>query len=416
MNAQIEPILRTIDPELYVSEEVFALEKKHLLPFQLFLGGHSSEFTESGQFRKLSLLGDEMLICGQPGGQTKALANRCLHRGASLVASDSGKASELQCPYHAWRYGVDGVLLSTRGQLPGMEKKQCLHQYPLTQRHGLNLVSLKPMEKDGHEALDMLSPYWEFYGIAQAEVVARRFYSCEANWKIVTENFLECFHCAPCHPQLADVEGHVELLEEGNIKLFLQRQNEYFHRAEKVGHRVPGPKFIRPEKDIYAVINGVHLSPPRASGTKDGMLQGTLLGRQTEIDHGFLFGSLGPFIHFSIYSDYAVFFNFIPQSATSTQVETSWIANSGLSTEQVETIAWLWHHTIQQDCRLCEFVQEQAGSSCARQGFFTDMEADSALFSQWYQRKYKRLLAQRASEGTQFSRAGLQINPGYPIN
>ena len=94
-----------------------------------------------------------------------------------------------------------------------------------------------------------------------------------------------------------------------------------------------------------------------ASGAKDGMLQGTLLGRQTEIDHGFLFGSLGPFIHFSIYSDYAVFFNFIPQSAISTQVEISWIANSGLSTEQVEATAWLWHHTIQQDCRLCEFVQ-----------------------------------------------------------
>ena len=44
MNAQIEPILRTIDPELYVSEEVFALEKKHLLPFQFFLQRQNEYF------------------------------------------------------------------------------------------------------------------------------------------------------------------------------------------------------------------------------------------------------------------------------------------------------------------------------------------------------------------------------------
>lgn len=384
---------KTLKPRYYTDENTFKLEQQHLFPNQLFYVAHNSEFSQPGQFKKVTVQTDQILLSQQLDNSIVALANRCLHRGATLTRQEHGISKKLTCPYHAWTYELDGTLISTRQQLPELEHKHCLHHYDIQDLGGLQLLSLKPNNENSAAAIKNLAPYFDFYGVKETNVVATKQMHCQANWKIVTENFLECYHCSPCHPQLSSAEGHVALLENNQIDQFISLQNQFFHRADALKHLVPPPKFIEPTSPIYSVINGVHLAPPRATGTQSGELVGTLLGNQTGVSHGFIYGSLGPFVHFTIYADYVVLFSFEPISVDDTRVTVTWLTQSTLPADKIQELRWLWQHTIEQDCHLCEMVQEQANSSAAVEGYYTDMEADSAFFSLWYEHHFLKRYA-----------------------
>jgi len=379
---------RTAEPIYYADQAIFEQEKALLFPSQLFCIGHTNELPHTGDFKRVQLFDEDILLVKQSDKSNVALANRCLHRGATLESESTGCKKQFTCPYHTWQYSNAGTLTSTRNLLPQLENKTSLPKYPLIDLGGLQLISTNTINAEHLNDIEKLAHYFNFYGIAQTHVSAVKEYQCQANWKIVTENFLECYHCAPNHPQLSIAEGHAELLESGNINAFLAKQRTYFLKAEALGHPAPAPQFINSDKRHYSVINGVHLNPPRATGSSSGELIGSLLGKQTGIDHGFIYGSLGPFVHFTIYSDYAAIFCFEPISATQTNIKIYWLTNPDFNSAHAETLTWLWHNTILQDNHLCELVQQQVKSTYAQRGYYTDMEADSASFSLWYQQHF----------------------------
>jgi len=379
---------KTLEPKYYFDQDIFELEMEKLFTNQLFAVAHSSELREAGQFKRITLLNEDVLLVRQTNNSIAAFANRCVHRGSTIETTDDGCKKRFTCPYHAWQFDLSGRLVSTRNLLPSLEKEIALPNFPLTDVGGLQLLSLDKVENEELSQLFQLKEYFDFYGLANTSVATKNQYRCKANWKLVTENFLECYHCAPNHPQLTIAEGHVELLEEGDISQFLANQKAYFSRAKALGHPVPAPQFITEESQIYAVSNGVHLSPPRETGSLSGKLVSSLLGKQTAVDHGFIYGSIGPFVHFSIYSDYCVVFSFTPISAEETNIEVFWLTNADFDFCNLTALTWLWHHTIQQDNQLCELVQQQVKSRYASSGYYTEMEADSAYFSAWYKRHF----------------------------
>ncbi|MDP4535115.1 aromatic ring-hydroxylating dioxygenase subunit alpha [Alkalimonas collagenimarina] len=391
MTGMLAPLQRTLPPQFYYSDDVFLQERAEVLAEQWFFVAHRSEFMHCGDFKRIKLLGTDIILRLQPSGEVKGLANRCLHRGATLTQQQTGNMPVLTCPYHAWQYDAEGTLISTRRQAPQLEHKLCLRSFTTIEVSGLILLKLSHSKQGLQTEIEELRPYWDFYGLADASVINTKRIQCKANWKIVTENFLECYHCAPCHPQLSEVEKHVALLEAQQMGEFMQLQRNYFNRALALGHPIPPPQFINSQARVYSVINAVPLMENTETGTRDGKLVAPLMGKQKASDGGFLYGSLGPFLHFSLYSDHAVLFSFTPISSQFTQVDISWLACEIPDAESKRNLCWLWDATIEQDCKLCELVQQQVDSFDAKLGYYTQMEADSAAFCKWYQLHFQSL-------------------------
>jgi len=389
MQQQIS-LQRTLEPLYYHDDNIFSSERAQILSHQWFFVGHRSEFLKPGDFKRVKLLKTDALLVLQENGKIEAFSNRCIHRGATIVSEQSGSADSFTCPYHGWCFDQSGTLKSTRGQAKRIEGTAALPCFDVMEVAGLVLLRLKKKQNTNERTITALAPYWEFYGMASAEMLHKKTIICKANWKIVVENFLECFHCASNHPQLSEAEKHVELLESNKIHQFITLQQAYFRRAESLGHPIPSPQFIDSGVSEYAVINAVPLCDDVETGTQDGKLKAPLMGKQKTSDRGFLYGSLGPLIHFSLYSDYCVFFNFIPTSPTTSEIEVTWWVKDGARRERPvnkEAICWLWEHTIEQDAALCELVQEQVESFEARPGVYTQMEEDSASFCRWYRQQ-----------------------------
>jgi carnitine monooxygenase subunit len=136
------------------------------------------------------------------GETERAFVNVCRHRG-SVVAENAGDRTTLQCPYHAWTYDLDGSLRSApRGEeLEGTEE---LSLVPVRlERWGpFRFVTL---DSEALPLAELLGEIPERIAEAGLDVEALAFHhrtdwEVHANWKIASENFLECYHCPVAHP------------------------------------------------------------------------------------------------------------------------------------------------------------------------------------------------------------------------
>jgi choline monooxygenase len=154
-------------------------------------------------------------------GELRAFVNVCRHRGA-IVATDAQRRGTLQCPYHAWTYGLDGRLRAApRGADDPALDPACLGLVPVSVGTWGPFVFANP--DPGAEPLaEALGDLPEVVAEHGLDIDTLRFrrrvrYQLNANWKIALENFLECYHCSVNHPRLVDVidERRLELRTRG---------------------------------------------------------------------------------------------------------------------------------------------------------------------------------------------------------
>ncbi|MGJ7498166.1 aromatic ring-hydroxylating dioxygenase subunit alpha [Variovorax sp. RT4R15] len=102
-----------IHRDLYLSEELFALEQAHFFPTTWTYIGHASQVPNAGDFVSLDIAGRPLLLVRQADGAVRVLYNRCAHKGTRLVTDESGNTGRFfRCPYHAWTYKLDGAPLA----------------------------------------------------------------------------------------------------------------------------------------------------------------------------------------------------------------------------------------------------------------------------------------------------------------
>jgi len=114
--------------DLYLSEELFALEQEHLFANTWVFLGHASQVPESGDFVSQDIAGRPLLMVRQPDGGVHVLYNRCAHKGTQLVTDECGNTGRFfRCPYHAWTYKLDGAPLGLplKNGYEGTQLKAC---------------------------------------------------------------------------------------------------------------------------------------------------------------------------------------------------------------------------------------------------------------------------------------------------
>lgn len=198
----------TSSVERYIDPQRF--EKEHRAIHQVLPVAylHSSELQNPNDFRAVKTHAGNVLFTRTEAGDVAAFHNVCRHRGAQVEVRASGCAKAFSCPYHAWRYGNDGQLLSVpfeQACFPQLDKSQHgLVSIPCVEAHGF--IWLCPAAKDNEEAVEILGDY---LGPVKADLEWLRcdqLYTFEpshqvwkANWKIVTEGGLETYHFKFAH-------------------------------------------------------------------------------------------------------------------------------------------------------------------------------------------------------------------------
>jgi len=147
-------------------------------------------------------------------GNIHGFFNHCRHRGHRLCQNASGNARGFTCPYHQWTYRLDGSLAGVPGNRDGSVfdyKDWGLHRVHVEVWHGLIFCWLS--ELVGPSLASCLAfdemPFRRLHAQSVKEI-HRESYELEANWKVLLENYLECYHCRVSHPELCvtmDVEA-----------------------------------------------------------------------------------------------------------------------------------------------------------------------------------------------------------------
>jgi choline monooxygenase len=199
----------------YSDPAVLAAERERIFRRAWHYVGHTGRLPEPSSYFACVTGGLPVVLTRDAEGELRAFLNVCRHRGSEVV-SGAGRRETLQCPYHAWTYGLDGGLRSA----PRADREEAFDA------SGLGLVALSldrwgPFLFVGAEPEDPAPS--ELLAAARfpfdpAELVFRERvdYALEANWKIAVENYLECYHCPVAHPafsRLVDVDPAAYVLE-----------------------------------------------------------------------------------------------------------------------------------------------------------------------------------------------------------
>ncbi|CAN7223226.1 MULTISPECIES: aromatic ring-hydroxylating dioxygenase subunit alpha [unclassified Variovorax] len=122
--------------DLYLSEELFALEQERFFANTWLYVGHASQVPNTGDFWSLELAGRPVMMVRQPDGAVRVFYNRCAHKGTRLVTDESGNTGKFfRCPYHAWTYKLDGAPLAIplKTGYEGTRLKECESGQGLTE-------------------------------------------------------------------------------------------------------------------------------------------------------------------------------------------------------------------------------------------------------------------------------------------
>jgi choline monooxygenase len=209
----------TLPAAWYSDPEIAHAERERIFLRSWHYAGRAELVREPGSYFAGTAAGIPTAVVRDEAGELRAFVNVCRHRGHEVV-SGTGRRRTLQCPYHAWTYGLDGCLRTA----PRSERE------PGFEFESLSLLSMSvdtwgpfvfanpdPDAEPLAESLGNLPALVAASGLDLGALAfrERREWETAANWKVTMENYLECYHCPVAHPsfsRLIDVDPDAYLL------------------------------------------------------------------------------------------------------------------------------------------------------------------------------------------------------------
>lgn len=211
----VETGAMTLDASWYVSPEIFAREQERIFGREWLCVGREERIPKAGDFFTVECAGESLIVTRDATGRVHAFYNVCRHRGSRMCEAASGHfQGSIQCPYHAWTYGLDGELKVARNmaEVAGFDRGA----YPLKEAavalwEGFVFVRLvssfdtaqdDTSRKTFNEIFAPLIGRFSAWTIDRLQTARSITYELACNWKLVFLNYSECYHCPLVHPQL----------------------------------------------------------------------------------------------------------------------------------------------------------------------------------------------------------------------
>ena len=377
----------TLEQPFYNDGRIFALDLEKVLGPQWLYVDHISSLPNVGDYLLYEFADESIIVVRGNNGEIYAHFNVCRHRGSRVCIEPRGNVKRLVCPYHAWAYRLDGALDHAR-HMPDEFERQIygLHSCPVRIFEGLIFINIGVGDKaDFDDIVEHVRPFAELHGLEHAKVVHREIYPTYANWKLVVENFRECYHCMPAHPEYTMVNKYVRM-EERDLDAYNRIVDVWAETqcdsSRPVGyHRWP-ENTLQPHSAWRQPIGDGFLSL-----TKDGKPAAPIMGQFTEYDGaetGMFFGALS---YFYATNDHATTFRFSPINTKFTIVEVAWLVHKDAVSEKdydIDHLKWMWDVTTVQDTRIINDNQKGVNSSRYVPGPYSSQEQGAASFARWY--------------------------------
>ena len=268
-----------------------------------------------------------------------------------------------------------------------------LHRCHVRVYHGFIFLNLSPAEEpEFDEEFSVFEPHLDFHGFADAKIAHRQSYPTDANWKLVVENFFECYHCVTAHPEYCSRHLRDALIAVGAgpnsgptdaVERFTPVLEEWQAQAASLGR----PMGCVDDDEHSSHMKFYQQRPHRSdieSETQDGTPVACLMGRRTQCDRGRMHLSFSPFNQVIACNDFAVVIIFTPLSAMSTDVEIIWLVDGRADSVDVERMIWMWDVTTVQDKVITQNNQQGIMSSRYQPGQLSNQERRVDTFNKWY--------------------------------
>ena len=334
----------TLPSEAYTSPDVFAWETDHFLEGSWVCAGRSADLARPGDRRAVSIGSESVVIVRDESGALNGFFNVCRHRGHQLVGEgECSNGRVLRCPYHAWVYGLDGRLKGAPrfSDRPGFDRTDFpLIKARVAEWHGWVFVNASGDAPSFEEHVGNLEELVRDHEPERLSVAVRHDYVIEANWKIITENYHECYHCPQIHPELCRVSPP----DSG-------------YNMDPTGAWAGGTMELMSHADTMSF-----------TGASEGVVLRSLdESRRREV----LYFGLFPNLLISLHPDYVMTHRIVPLAPDRSFVECEWLfPPEALEREGFDPsyAADFWDVTNKQDWAACESVQRGAASRGFRQG------------------------------------------------
>jgi len=242
---EIAAVPRTLPYDWYADPAVLRLEQRHVFARSWQYAARLDQVAEPGRLTTAWAGSLPLVLARARDGELRGFVNVCRHRGHLLCDGDARREA-IQCPYHAWTYGLDGSLRNAprADREPGFDR-DALGLVPVAVEVFGPFVFVNP-DTGAAPLADALGDLPAHLAEGGIDVDALRFHSraesddYACNWKICVENFLECYHCSVAHPALAkvlDVSADAyALAAQGALASQFGRPRERGDEARAVAH------------------------------------------------------------------------------------------------------------------------------------------------------------------------------------
>ncbi len=370
----------SLEQPFYTSQEAFDLEWKHIWKKYWLFAGTTADIPRAGDYFTYNAQNDSIIIIRGNKGEVFAHYNTCRHRGSLICLEEKGNAPKLVCPYHQWVFDKDGSLLKARLMPDDFDNSDYgLHPVHVQVVEGFIFISLSDDPPDFSKLKADYTPFIKPFKVDEAKVAYRKRYELRTNWKLIAENFRECYHCGPAHPEYCSAVVGANLREPVE-EILAEKRIEW----KKKGLEVNNVDF---ENDSFHFAVRYPLRPGVNSYSLDGKEVSIPMGDHDNYDAGVLGLVVYPNFWMDAVSDYMWTMRLTAISPSRTIIDLAWLVD-GKAVEgkdyTIDRLTEFWKITGEQDWKLCENNYRGVESSHYQPGPYAPVELDVAKFIDWY--------------------------------
>ncbi|MFI6498772.1 aromatic ring-hydroxylating dioxygenase subunit alpha [Nonomuraea typhae] len=363
-------LVSTLPGRSYTDPEIFRREQEKIFEALWFCAVRTDELARPGAFKTIQVGRESVIVVRGHDNALRAFLNVCRHRGARLCAEPEGHVKRtIRCAYHAWSYDLDGKLAAAPNlaKMPDIDRA-AYGMIPVDLREWLGyawlcLAGEPPSFEEtvtGAATERLGDPAAiEHYHVDKLALGRRIVYDVQANWKLIVENFMECYHCATIHPELTAVL----------------------------------PEFAGGYAAQYYVGHGAEFAERAEGFTVDGRAGfGKLPGVSAEQDRRYYAITVRPQVFINLVPDHVIMHRMIPLAADRTVVECDWLYHPDVvaSGADLSHSVELFHRVNEQDFDACERTQPGMSSRAYRDGgVLVPSEHHISAFHQWVNQRLR---------------------------
>jgi Rieske 2Fe-2S family protein len=350
---------RTLPAHWYTSADVFAGERERIFADAWICVGRMEQLERPGDFFTCSVADESLIVTIDAQSCIHAFYNVCRHRGTRICEAQAGHfTGSIQCPYHAWTYGLNGTLTSARNMesVPDFDRAQYpLHEAAIAEFEGFLFINIARKPTPFEQAFVPLFGRFADWNIAALRTARSISYDLACNWKLVFLNYSECYHCPLVHPQLEKLSPS----DSGRNDLM-------------AGPFLGGYSEVRDGSSL--TISGRRTRSPL------GCVDGENLRRV-------YYYTIFPSMLLSLHPDYVMVHYVQPVSADRTRVICAWLfdpqAIAAPDFDPSDAVDF-WDLTNRQDWHVCELTQLGMHSRAYTPGPYANAEGLLSAFDDYY--------------------------------